>query len=136
MDYIFNNETITFNGSYSVGDSECVVVTLSALSDDKVEGTEDISMYFQPEVNAVSVFIIDNDCKFSLVKYYHCLLVICTMSDFRVGFQQASYSVSESASALEIAIGVLADEDDITPTIAVPLGVRITSRDDSAVGRN
>ena len=54
--------------------------------------------------------------------------------DLRVGFERTLYSVSESAGELEIPVRVLADENGIIPEVGLPLGVRVTSRDDSAVG--
>ena len=54
--------------------------------------------------------------------------------DLRVGFERTLYSVSESAGELVIPVRVLADDDGITPEVGLPLGVRVTSRDGSAVG--
>ena len=54
--------------------------------------------------------------------------------DLRVGFERTLYSVSESAGELLIPVRVLADDDGITPEVGLPLGVRVTSRDGSAVG--
>ena len=62
-DYTFYNETIVFNGSYSEGDSECVVVTVIAHTDGIVEGIEMISVSVGQLVNPVYVFVIDDDCK-------------------------------------------------------------------------
>ena len=63
LDYVFGNNTVTFNGSYSVGDSECVVVTVSAPRDNLVEGTE----YFIANIYTldiqVFIFIVDRDCE-------------------------------------------------------------------------
>ena len=65
LDYIFSNITIIFNGSYSVGDSECVIV--NAFSDNLVEGTE--KFYVQVDsFHTVPVFIIDNDCKYCCIE--------------------------------------------------------------------
>ena len=54
--------------------------------------------------------------------------------DLRVGFERTLYSVPESAGELMIPVRVLADENGITPEVGLPLGVRVTSRDGSAVG--
>ena len=51
--------------------------------------------------------------------------------DLKVGFEETSYSVAESAGVLEIPVRIF---DDSTPIIGLPLGVRVTSRDGSAVG--
>ena len=51
--------------------------------------------------------------------------------DLNVGFEETSYSVAESAGVLEIPVRIF---DDSTPIIGLPLGVRVTSRDGSAVG--
>ena len=51
--------------------------------------------------------------------------------DLNVGFEETSYSVAESAGVLEIPVRIY---DDSTPIIGLPLGVRVTSRDGSAVG--
>ena len=62
-DYNATNFTITFNGSYSVGDNECVVYTVSAQDDGIVEGTESFGVVM-PDISTIPiVFIIDNDCK-------------------------------------------------------------------------
>ena len=65
---MFYNQSITFNGSYSVGDTECAIAPTYAPADYEVEGTEFISV----EVNVsrdfterIRIFIIDNDCKLS-----------------------------------------------------------------------
>ena len=42
LEYVFHNDTIIFNGSYSVGDSECVAMDVSVPDDNLVEGTEKI----------------------------------------------------------------------------------------------
>ena len=63
-DFNATNFTITFNGSYSFGDDECVVSTVSAQDDGIVEGTESFWVLIQPEIPTIPiVFIIDNDCK-------------------------------------------------------------------------
>ena len=51
--------------------------------------------------------------------------------DLNIGFEETSYSVAESAGVLEIPVRIF---DDSTPIIGLPLGVRVTSRDGSAVG--
>ena len=53
----------------------------------------------------------------------------------RIGFEQTLYSVAESAGVLEISVRVLADENGNIPSIGLPLGVRVTSKDGSAVGK-
>ena len=53
--------------------------------------------------------------------------------DLSIGFQKTSYSVSESDGLLEIIIGAIGDEN--IPEITIPLGVRITSRDETATGK-
>ena len=51
-------------------------------------------------------------------------------SDLRVGFSGMSFTVAESAGVLEV--GLLAyDKVDV----GLPFGVRVTSRDGSAVGK-
>ena len=45
-----------------------------------------------------------------------------------------SYSVAESAGVLEIPVRIFNDDDGTTPDIGLPLGVRVTSRDGSAIG--
>ena len=62
-DYKFPNQTITFSGNYSLGDSECAVVNVTTIDDDIVEGTEVISVFITPGPIVASIFIIDNDCK-------------------------------------------------------------------------
>ena len=63
-DYIASNVTITFNGSYSVGDSECELVNVSALDDNLVEGIETFHFFLRPEISFPLVtFIIDSNCK-------------------------------------------------------------------------
>ena len=54
---------VLFNGSYSVGDSECVTMNISALSDNLVEGTESFAVDLDKLNTTVTIFIIDNDCK-------------------------------------------------------------------------
>ena len=56
------------------------------------------------------------------------------LSDMRIGFEETSYSVVESVGVLEISVRLLADKNAITRGIALPLGVRVTSKDGSAVG--
>ena len=63
----------------------------------------------------------------------HRLLV--THSDLKVAFSQQSYYVTESAGTLMIEVEVLANEYGNIPDIGLPLGVRVTSRDGSAVGK-
>ena len=61
-------------------------------------------------------------------------MILLNIIDLRVGFERTLYSVSESEGELVIPVRVLADGNGITPEIGLPLGVRVTSRDDSAVG--
>ena len=62
---------------------------------------------------------------------------VCIYADLRVGFLESVYSVSESAGGvLEIAVGALPDESGKVPYVATPLGVRIATKDGSAVGEN
>ena len=63
LDYIFYNNTVTFNGSYLVGDSECVTVNVSVADDNLVEGTKVFNVLVRPLSTLISIFIIDNDCK-------------------------------------------------------------------------
>ena len=63
---MFYNDALIFNGSYSVGDSECTTVRVSAPDDNLVEGTEVFNATVSPGTiskNFVSIFIIDNDCE-------------------------------------------------------------------------
>ena len=57
---------VVFNGSYSVGDSECVLMNVSALSDNLVEGTEAFTVTVHRLDTSVTIFIIDNDCKYCI----------------------------------------------------------------------
>ena len=52
----------------------------------------------------------------------------------RVGFITPTYVVDESAGEAAIQITVLADENGHITDAGVPLGVRVTSKDGSAVG--
>ena len=64
LDYVLNyNHMVLFNGSYSVGDSECVTVNVSVLSDKLVEGTESFAFDLDKLNTTVTIFIIDSDCK-------------------------------------------------------------------------
>ena len=63
IDYTLFNQTITFAGNYSLGDSECAVVNITTIDDNIVEGTEVISVFITPGPIVASIFIIDNDCK-------------------------------------------------------------------------
>ena len=42
--------------------------------------------------------------------------------------------MTESAGVLEIPVRIFDDNDATTPSIGLPLGVRVTSRDESAIG--
>ena len=64
IDYTLFNQTITFVGNYSLGDSECAVMNVTTIDDNIVEGTEVISVFITPGLTAtISIFIIDNDCR-------------------------------------------------------------------------
>ena len=54
-------------------------------------------------------------------------------ADLRIGFQETLYTVSESDGVLEITVGPAVDDDPVD--IGIPLGLRITSSDGSAVGK-
>lgn len=58
-----------------------------------------------------------------------------TISDIDVGFENASLIVSESSGMVEIPVRVFPDENGIIPDIGKPFGLRITSKDGSAVGK-
>lgn len=64
-DYIFYDDAIVFNGSYSVGEEECVVVNVNAPDDYLVEGNELFNVVIDSfDISpAPCVYIIDNDCK-------------------------------------------------------------------------
>ena len=61
LEYFFHNNTIIFNGNYSVGESECVAMDVSVPDDNVVKGIKEI----ETEISGIciSIFIIDNDCK-------------------------------------------------------------------------
>ena len=42
--------------------------------------------------------------------------------------------MTESAGVLEIPVRIFDDDDGTTPDIGLPFGVRVTSRDGSAIG--
>ena len=70
LDYVFYNDTITFDGRYSVGESECTTVRVFAPDDNLVESTEVFNATVFPRASSltsVSIFIIDNDCKWVFV---------------------------------------------------------------------
>ena len=56
-------------------------------------------------------------------------------SDLTIGFEETLYSVAESAGALEISARPFADKNGNVPRIGIPLGVRVKSRDGTAVGK-
>ena len=58
---------ILFNGSYSVGDSECGTLNVSALSDNLVEGAEAFTASLYKLDTSVTIFIIDIDCKYCCI---------------------------------------------------------------------
>lgn len=70
IDYLFDSDYIIFNGSYSVGDSECVMIDIVANTDNVVEGMEVIKANVNEKqeddrrLSSISIFIIDNDCMF------------------------------------------------------------------------
>ena len=66
IDYTFHNQTIRFSGNYTAGDYECADVNVTAIDDSMVEGTEVISIFISPGPLLATIFIIDNDCEFSL----------------------------------------------------------------------
>ena len=57
-----------------------------------------------------------------------------TISDIEVGFENASLTVSESSGMVEIPVRVFPDGSGNIPDIGKPFGLRITSKDGSAVG--
>ena len=57
-------------------------------------------------------------------------------ADLKVGFEETSYSVAEPGGVLEIPVRIFDDDDGTSPDIGLPLGVRVTSRDGSAVGNS
>ncbi|CAI8047192.1 Scavenger receptor cysteine-rich domain-containing group B protein, partial [Geodia barretti] len=106
VDHTFSNQTITFAGNYSLGDSECAVVNVTTIDDNIVEGTEVISVFITPGPIVASIFIIDNDY-------------------LEVGFESESLSVSESAGGVEIAVRALPNENGNIPDIGKPFGLRV-----------
>ena len=68
--------------------------------------------------------ILGNNIDFTMLFIQH--------ADLRVGFEDTTYSVAESAGVLEIPVRLF--DNGTTPRIGLPLGVRVTSRDGSAVG--
>ena len=58
--------------------------------------------------------------------------MVLVLSDLSIGFQEAYYTVSESAGVIELTVSP--DGTGGSPDVGVPLGVRITSRDGSAKG--
>ena len=66
---------------------------------------------------------------------YSCLLLITELyfvhSDLRVGFAETFYTVAESAGVLILDVRAIGNHTDV----GLPLGVRITSKDRSAVGK-
>ena len=70
LDYVLNyNYVVLFNGSYSVGDSECMTMNVSALSDNLVEGTESFAVDLDKLKTTITIFIIDSDCKYNVMLY-------------------------------------------------------------------
>ena len=55
--------------------------------------------------------------------------------DLRVGFITSTYVVEESAAVVVVEVSVLADEYGHITDAGIPLGVRVTSKDGSAVGK-
>ena len=110
-----------------------MVYTVSAQDDGIVEGTESFGVVM-PDISTIPiVFIIDNDCKvfLSIMIHIHGLHWL-VLSDLSIGFQEAYYTVSESAGVIELTVSP--DGTGGSPDVGVPLGVRITSRDGSAKG--
>ena len=56
--------TLTFDGLYSTGDTECITMNLAAVEDSLVEHIEDFSLNIHPRIAEVVFYIIDNDCKY------------------------------------------------------------------------
>ena len=54
----------------------------------------------------------------------------------QVGFGAESLTVSESSGDVEIAVRVFPDGNGNTPHIGKPFGLRVTSKDGSALGKN
>ena len=80
-DYTFYNRTIVFNGSYSDGDSECVLVTCVAHADNAVEGTETLTVIIEQIDTPVTIFIIDSNCELNPLHDVHgtvCMaMIVC-----------------------------------------------------------
>ena len=57
------------------------------------------------------------------------------LADLEVGFKSESLSVSESAGGVDIAVRAFPGENGIIPDIGKPFGLRVTSKDGSAVGK-
>ena len=60
--------------------------------------------------------------------------MLCS-TDLEVGFESESLSVSESAGGVEIAVRAFLGENGNVPDIGKPFGLRVTSKDGSAVGK-
>ena len=88
-----------------------------------------MDLVYSSAINLKCVFVT-----FALYSMHLSFMILLNIIDLRVGFERTLYSVSESEGELLIPVRVLADDDGITPEIGLPLGVRVTSRDDSAVG--
>ena len=65
LEFVFNT---TYLRKLPVGDSECGTLNVSALSDNLVEGTEAFTVTVHRLDTSVTIFIIDNDCKYRCIK--------------------------------------------------------------------
>ena len=80
LDYVFYNDTVLINGSYSIGDSECTTVIVSAPDDNLVESTEvfhAVVLTGATSHSYASIFIIDNDCEWVHCMYQPTTNTIC-----------------------------------------------------------
>ena len=99
-----------------------MVYTVSAQDDGIVEGTESFGVVMP--CRYLYMFL-------SIMIHIHGLHWL-VLSDLSIGFQEAYYTVSESAGVIELTVSP--DGTGGSPDVGVPLGVRITSRDGSAKG--
>ena len=66
-DFLPFNTSVTLNGTYSVGHSECVALNITAVEDNIVEDTETFLIVSGSSSGPELVFfIIDNDCKYQV----------------------------------------------------------------------
>ena len=68
--------------------------------------------------------------------FYTLHLRIILSTDMRVGFENESLTVSETSGHVEVTVRVLSNGNDEWPHIGKPFGLRITSKDGSAVGKS